>query len=272
MEIILIVLAIITIFLIYKSKSITNATVVFISGSLKTGKTQLTLWQAYKDYQRRYTKWWFKYVFGRGNKLDKPILYSNVQLNMPNHVKVCWLSENHILRKSRLAPNCTTFIDEAALVARSSDWTDKEVSDVLTDFIKLYAHETWGGAIYIDTQAIADLHHSFKRCISNYYYIHHQNKFLPKYCIMHLKEMMADPSNADQSLDRVSNGTNADITTTLRWCLCPKKVWKWYDRFTYSILTDDLPIEADRQERKLNLKTKRILRFKIRGKKNENSK
>ena len=270
MEIILLIAAsALLIFLAYKSKRITAATVVFVSGALKTGKTQLTLWQAYKDYQTRYRKWWFTYIFGKGCRLDKPIFYSNVQLNLPQHIKVCWLSENHILRKTRLQQNCTCFIDEAALVARSSDWTDKDVSDVLTDFIKLYAHETWGGAIYIDTQAISDLHHSFKRCISTYYYIHHQNKFVPWYSVMHIKEMMADPSNADQSLDRVSSGGNEDVTTTLRWCLCPKKVWKWYDRFTYSVLTDHLPLEADPQPRTKNLKTSLILRLKLGGKKNE---
>ena len=89
---------------------------------------------------------------------------------------------------------------------------------------------------------------------------------------MHLKEMMADPSNADQSLDRVSSGGNEDVTTTLRWCLCPKKVWKWYDRFTYSVLTDHLPLEADPQPRTKNLKTSLILRLKLGGKKNEKRK
>lgn len=270
--IILIAAAALLVFIAYKSKRITPANVVFVSGSLKTGKTQLTLWQAFKDYEIRYRKWWFTYIFGKCKRCDKPIFYSNVQLKLPRWVNVCWLSHDHLLRKTRLAPNCVTFVDELALVARSSDWTDKDVSDVLTDFIKLYCHETWNGAIYCDSQNLGDLHHSFKRCISTYYFIHHQSKLLPGYCIMHIKEMMVDPINADQSLDRVSSGARQDVTTTLRWCLCPKKVWKWYDRFTYSVLTDHLPLEAVPQPRTFNLKTNLVLRLKLGGKKNEKHK
>lgn len=260
------------IFIAVKSKRISAATVVFVSGALKTGKTQLTLWQAYKDYQKRYYAWWLGYLFKPRQRPDKPIFYSNVQLNLPQHVKVCWLTQDHLLRKTRLSRNCTTFIDEAAFVARSSDWVDKDVSDVLTDFIKLYAHETWGGAIYLDTQNIADLHHSLKRCISTFFYIHRSNKSLPKFCILHLKEMCADPVNADQSLDRVSSDGSNDIVTTLRWTLVPKKVWNWYDCFTYSALTDNLPLDAQLQPRTTKLKTKQVLRLKLGGKKNEKTK
>lgn len=50
--ILLIAIVALLLFVAYKSKRITAATVVFVSG-VKTGKTQLTLYQAYKDYQTR---------------------------------------------------------------------------------------------------------------------------------------------------------------------------------------------------------------------------
>lgn len=268
MDIIIIIAVLLLFFFIaFKSKRITPATVVFVCGALKTGKTQLTLWQAYKDYQIRYRAWWLQYIFGKAQKKTKPVFYTNVQLNLPKHVRVCWLTDDHILRKTRLAYNCTTFIDEAAFVARSSDWADKEVSDTLTDFVKLYAHETFSGSLYIDSQNFADLHHSFRRCITTYYFIHHTTKFAPLYSIMHFKEMVSDPINADQSLDRISGtGRDVDMAKSLGWTLCPKKVWKWYDRHTYSCLTDDLPLDCTPQERKDSLKTPKILRVKFTGK------
>ena len=59
------------------------------------------------------------------------------------------------------------------------------------------------------------------------------------------------------------NVVNGDVENGLKLLIMPKKVFKMYDCFTYSILTDSLPVLSDNHviTKRKNLKTRNIISF-----------
>lgn len=67
----------------------------------------------------------------------------------------------------------------------------------------------------------------------------------------------------------MSNDFNEDVEETLQLCIVPKRVWKLYDRYCYSVLTDHLPLVTEVKRapkrkigRRLDLKARDIISFK----------
>ena len=100
---------------------------------------------------------------------------------------------------------------------------------------KLIAHETKGGYIFYDTQSIMDNHYAVKRCLSTYFYIHHMRK-IPFFCLAWVRELKFSDDNS------AVNTFETDIEDTLKLVIIPKKVWKLFDCYCYSALTDHLPV------------------------------
>lgn len=137
---------------------------------------------------------------------------------------------------------------------------DLELNERLLLFNKLIGHELQGGCIIYDTQSIADVHYSIKRCLSEYFYIHHLVKWLPFFLVAYVKE---DRYSEDGSVITVSS---KDVEETLTRVIIPKSTWKKFDCYAYSSLTDDLPVVTETVTAE-TLKVDNILSFRKERKK-----
>ena len=217
-----------------------------VSGSLKTGKSALTLGLAKKEYNKNLRNWKIKRfikhtIFRKPFNIEKPLFYSNIPVGF-DYVP---LTFDIIERKQRLAYKSICFIDEVSLLADSMsafkcDNKSKEdiatFNDTLLVFIKLYCHETHNGSLYINTQSVSDLHYSFRRCMSRYLYIQSSINWLPFIRVMRVCELF-------YSEDNTSINTNTgDIEDNTRLMFQFKSIFKKYDRWCYSSFTDKKPI------------------------------
>ena len=236
----LIVVAIIVIiFIRRKIKILKIPSVYLITGAVKTGKTLLSVHLAIKQYRRNVRKWWFKCllctILHRERPL-KPMLYSNIKLRWQRHnpftIKI-------LKREVRIPEMSVVLLDEASLIADSMLFKDQEINNRLMLFVKLFGHYSHGGNLFINTQSLSDLHFSFKRCINSYCFIYSNVKY-PFITLMKVREMMySDEKN------NIQNIYNDDLELSMRTLLIFNKSYKKYDRYCYSIFTDDLPFEVD---------------------------
>ena len=211
---------------------------VMVTGGVKCGKSTLSVHMAIKTYKRNLKsikiKNFFRRVFGK-QPLELPLLYSNVPLAI-NYVP---LTRNMLLRKERFVFGSVVYIQEASLVADSQLIKDKDLNNQLLLFFKLFGHESKGGTCIIDTQCIGDVHYSLKRSLSEYIYVHHLVKWIPFFLIAYVVE---DRYSDDGTI--ITTETK-DTEDNLKRIIIPKKAWKYFDCYSYSVLTDDLPVNKN---------------------------
>ena len=248
---------------------------VLVTGGIKTGKSMLSVHLVNKLYKKQRFKWKIKCFFLKIFKFlkikkfidkpypEEPLIYSNIPLNIP----FVPLTEKIIQREERLNYGSVVYVCEASLVADSMTFKNDLLNEQMLLFNKLFAHETKGGYIIYDTQSISDNHYAVKRCLNSYLYIHHTIK-IPFFCIMYVRELKYDEDG--QSI----NNFDTDVEEKLKRIIVSKKVWKMYDCYCYSILTDNLPIDNQLTTAD-NLKAEKIISFKkykslLKGKNDEN--
>lgn len=227
-----------------------------VDGGVKVGKSTFAVALSLSAYKKVLKKWRIKCFFAkllRRVKPEKPLLYSNIPL-ATDYVE---LTEDLILRNKRFRYGSIIYVNEASLLADSQLFRDLELNERLQLFNKLIGHSTQGGQIIYDTQAISDLHYSVKRCVSEYFYIHHLTKWIPFFLIACVRECRYSDDGSVVTVD------THDIEESLRRVIIPKYVWKKFDAFAFSSLTDSLPVEDTIVNGKLlpNLKIKKILSF-----------
>lgn len=209
-----------------------------VSGGVKCGKSTLSVAIAISEFKRRVRRVKFKNFFCKLFKkplFEYPLLYSNVPLKIP-YVPV---TEDLLTRKKRFAYGSVIYISEASLVADSQLIKNTELNEQLLLFNKLIGHSTKGGCIIYDTQCIGDLHYSIKRCLSEYIYIHHLTKWIPFFLVAYVQECR-------YSDDKTTiNVNDDDVEIKLRRVIIPKRTWKYFDCYCYSVLTDHLPEEKN---------------------------
>ena len=259
MGIVIVLIILLVVFLIWfliKHKRLKLDCITLVVGAPKTGKTTIQVYLAIKDNKKRIFKTKFKNLFrNKKNKLPLPLLYSNIPLKYP-HVR---LTSDLLLRKERFVYNSTILISETSLVADSMAYKNEVMGDVLTYFYKLIGHELHGGAVYVETQNPSDNHYSLKRCINRYLFIYHLTKWIPFILIARVREFAYL-----EGVEGVNNNFNEDIEESMKMLFIPKSIWKKFDAYTYSVLTDDLycndnVIQPNEVE---TLKTKDILSLK----------
>lgn len=241
------------IFILWKTKIIKVGNVILITGGVKTGKTTLSVHLANKLVKKARFETHIYNIFFRWFAKDKskralPKLYSNIPLKIP-YVP---LTKDLLYRNTRFEYGSVCYLCEASLIASQMDYNDVELSENLSILVKLFAHETKGGYLIADSQALEDLHYALKRNLSSYLYIHHKKVF-PFFVQLKVREMI------------YCNGTTNTVDTDvekadLQTILVPKSVWKLFDCYCYSALTDHLPIE-NTEVKTSNLKTDNILSF-----------
>lgn len=238
--ILIIVLGLIAIiFIRRKFKTIKMPNVFLVTGAVKTGKTLLSVHLAIKEYRKELIRYYIRKtifsMFFIKNDLEKPMLYSNIPLAK---VRYNLLTIDMILCNVRIPYRSIVLLDEASLLADSMAFKDKYINNRLMRWVKLFAHITKGGRLIITTQAVCDLHMSFKRCLNNYLYIYSRVK-LPFITIMKVREMLYSEDNS------MVNNSSEDIELSMRTIFFFNSAYKKYDCYSYSTFTDYKTIYVD---------------------------
>lgn len=254
--IILIAILVLCLFLYLKFFKIPKiGSLVLVSGGVKCGKSTTSVYFALKVYKKNLRsvkiKNFFRKIFKRP-LLEEPLLYSNVPLKC----KYVPLTKELLSRKVRFRYKSVIYIQEASLVADSQLISNQQLNTRLLLLNKLIAHETKGGTLIYDTQQLDDVHYSIKRSISNYFYIHSTQKWLPFFCIVRMREML---HNESDSINVITD----DIEKSTQMFLVPKRVWKKFDCYCFSSLTDNLPVydSVIDNSKNDNLKVDKLISF-----------
>lgn len=235
---------------------------VLVTGGIKTGKTWTAVHIATRLLRRQRIKCALFNAFRKplqiitrkpkfAHKRPRPLLYTNVPLNVPYSP----LTEALLRREERFVYGSVIYVCEESLVADSMTFRDDELNERLLLLHKLIAHETRGGYLVLDTQSVSDCHYSVKRCLNTYLYLASTYKpwWLP-FGVMKYREMY-------YSDDQTSITTQTEAET-LKWCIVPKKVWRLYDCYCYSALTDELPVSDTIVEHPPTLKAHTVVSLK----------
>ena len=240
MWVLLIIIVLLAVYLfrkLFKIPKLSN--LVLVTGGVKTGKSTMSVYFAIKQYKRSLRAWkvrkFFSFIIRKWKDEEKPLLYSNV----PLAVEYVPLTLELALRQKRFAYGSVVYIQEASLFADSMSYKDEEASEAIKLLNKLIAHETKGGCLIYDTQAVSDLSFGIKRNIQSYFYIHHSIK-IPFFMICYVRELLYSPEEQG-----INNVFSDDVEVGLRRVIIPKRIWKKFDCYTYSALTDDLPAVTD---------------------------
>lgn len=219
----------------YKRLTIPN--VYLISGAVKSGKTLLAVHLARKEIRKARFQWAIKCFFLRCMAKDvpmKPMLYTNIPIARTQYNI---LTMDIVLQNVRIPDKSVVLIDEASLLADSTMIKDVNINKKLMRFVKLFAHYTHGGKLFIDTQSISDLHFTFKRCMNLYTYIYERTKY-PFITVMKVREMLYSDDGS------MINNSAEDIELSMRKVIIWNTTYGLYDCYCYSIFTDHLPIQA----------------------------
>lgn len=231
-----------------------------VTGGVKSGKSTMSVALVRREYKRRLRRVKFKNFLIKCSfkhnipLIEEPLIYSNVPLALP-YVP---LTDDLLMRRERFVYGSVIYCQEASLVADSQLIKDKDINEQLLLFNKLIGHESKGGCLIYDTQAISDVHYSIKRCLSEYFYIHKITKWIPGFLVLHVQESRYSDDGT------IINGSDEDIELKLRKVIIPKSTWKYFDCYCYSVLTDHLPVNkgiVDNNKSTRDLKARNILSF-----------
>lgn len=235
--IILILVCLVVAFFIRKNFKIPSfGSLCVTTGGLKTGKSTFSLHLAIKTYKRNKrvvaVRNFFHKLFKQPLE-EEPLFYSTIPVAFP-HVR---LTLDLIERKKRFAYKSVVWVDEATLLADSQLYKDQELNAKLLEFCKLFGHETKGGCLFFTSHCLSELHVSMRRASSEYFYVHSMFKWLPFFLIATVREERYSEDGT------AVNVYDQDVPETLRKVIIPKSVWKKFDCYCYSVMTDDLPVE-----------------------------
>lgn len=166
---------------------------------------------------------------------EEPLFYTNIAVAGVRYVPV---TLDILYRRVRIARKSVMFLSETSLIADSMTVRDALLNEEINTFFKLYGHESHGGKCIIETQNVLDNHYAIKRCLTFYYNID-ANFNLPFFKLVRFyKVFYADD-------DSVKNVVSLNSKVDYSYMLIPKSMFTRYDSYTYSWLTDELPLSKD---------------------------
>lgn len=207
------------------------------TGGLKTGKSTFSLHLAYRTYKRNRRRVRFRNFFLKlfSKPLEEePLFYTTIPVGFP-HVR---LTLDLIMRNTRFAYKSVVWIDEATLLADSQLYKDSELNAKLLEFCKLFGHETKGGCLFFTSHCLSELHIAMRRASSEYFYVHSLFKWFPFFMIAIVREERYSEDGT------AVNVYESDVEDSLKRVVIPKSIWKKFDCYCYSVLTDDLPVDS----------------------------
>ena len=206
-----------------------------ITGALKSGKTLMGLRCALRKYRSARIKWkitclWRRLI--RKPEPEEPLFYTNIAVAGVRFVPV---TLDVLYRRVRIARKSVMFLSETSLIADSMTIRDALLNEEINVFFKLYGHESHGGKCIIETQNVLDNHYAIKRCLTFYYNID-ANFSLPFFKLVRFYKVFYSDD------DTVRNVVSLNEAVQYSYMLIPKSMFTRYDSYTYSWLTDDLPL------------------------------
>ncbi len=236
MEIILLIIAaILLVLIIVYSRCPYLGCLTLFTGALKSGKTMTGLRCALKTYRFTRIKWhlgnlWRKII--RKPLLEEPLFYTNIAVAGVRYVPV---TLDILYRRVRVSRKSVMFLSETSLIADSMTLKDALMNEDVNLFFKLYGHLSHGGKCIIETQSVRDNHYGIKRCMTFYYNID-ANFSLPFFKLVRFYKVFYTD---DES---VQNVVTLNQSVDYSYMLIPKSIFTQYDSYTYSGLTDCLPL------------------------------
>ena len=265
----LIVVALLLIWVVKRSKKFRFDSIVMINGGVGSGKTLTAVWLAVRSYKKSVRIWKRKNFFRKLFKkdlLEKPLLYSNIPLF---NIDFVLLNQDLLERQVRFNFCSIVLISESSLVANSQDFKRKDLpnlNDNLTEFLKLIRHQLHGSYrslfglggtipnLIIETQSKNDNHFAFDRCITQVMFIN-KSYNIPFFKVQHCRDLLL--------YEGVENVINDDSKqdNSFKWYFVPKAIFKKYDSYSYSFLTDNLENYDKTIYITMNRKNKKKLKF-----------
>lgn len=219
--------------------------VCLITGAPKTGKDLLCSTLSKKDFKKVHMKWKFNMIilklFHSKRTIEEPLYYTNVTSSFgslkskkQHKLDKCIrkLTLDSLAREKRYNYKSVIYISEASLLSDSQFYNNKKMNIELSLYTKLIAHSTRGGKVYLNTQSILDLHYSWKRVCSNFYFIQKSINILGLVHVLWVREMISNDLGTNSFID--------DVDTSTRKVLIPFWWHNKYDRYEFSYFTDDL--------------------------------
>lgn len=250
MALILICIVVLVVGLIVASraKKLRYGNLVLVTGGVKTGKTQLSVALAVKQYKKQLAKWRKKCRRARARYEpipEKPLLYSNMPIGKVGD-GYAPLTIDLVTLQKRFRWGSVVYYNEASLIAGSKDIKDEELNDHLLKFFKLCAHFTMGGYVFLDTQSPADCHYTVKRSLSTAYDIWYRVT-LPFVSLIWLREMKIVDGEGSVAIDTQIDPQDGvmDGGKKRYFRLISNRWWKYYDQYAYSAQVEDLPVGDD---------------------------
>lgn len=236
-----------------------------VTGGVKCGKTSLSVALATKDYMKRYRNWCFRDKFCKffhlKNNREMPLFYSNVPVELKVRKKRKWvdlgyspITEDLIMRRKRFNFGSVVYFCESSLLADSTDVKNVDLNKQINYLVKLSAQELHGGTMWFDTQSLSDNHYGIKRNLARYLYVNKLIKCLPFILLFDVRERM-------YSYDTGISGVDEEITDTRKFVLVRKSVWKKFDHYAFSGLTDDLEPSNEVVHADGDLKVRNVVTF-----------
>lgn len=251
--------------ILLRIKDLNYGNLTLVTGGVKVGKTMFSVYLVKRQYKIQLRKWRRACRKCKRHYLnfpEKPLIYSNMPL------KVKWgyspITEDHVLQKARFRYGSVIYFNEITFIAGSKDIKDDQINDTLLQFYKLIAHSSRGGFCIVDTQAIQDAHFALKRSLSTYYMIV-KKIWLPFFNIVFLRENIFVDGENTVAIDTQVDPQDSPLVggKKLYVRLLPHTLWKNYDQYAYSYLTDHLPCpDTVLKPGKDDLKVKHLLRLK----------
>lgn len=235
---ILIVITVVLLWILRKFKVPKLGTLSLVTGAVKSGKTAFTLYLAVREYKKRRFIWLISSFFVcllRRKPPEEPLFYSNIPLMGIKYVPITC---DILMRNSRISYKSVVFISESSLVADQYAFNDEELRERSGLWNKLFGHMSRGGALFYETQSVKDNPFTLKNNISSYLSIHHKIR-LPFFSILYVRELAY---SSDENAG-IRNNYDSDIEDSLQKIIMPNRIFKLYDSYSYSALTDDLPVE-----------------------------
>ena len=244
----LIVVALLLIWVVKRSKKFRFDSIVMINGGVGSGKTFTAVWLAVRNYKKSVRIWkrknFFRKIFKK-DLLEKPLLYSNIPLF---NIDFVLINQELLQREKRFNFCSIVLISESSLIANSQDFKRKDLpnlNDDLTEFLKLIRHELHGSYrslfglggtipnLIVETQSKNDNHYAFDRCITQVMFIN-KSYNIPFFKIQYCRDLLL----YDGVENVISDDSKQDVS--FKWYFVPKAIFKKYDSYSYSFLTDDL--------------------------------
>lgn len=236
---------IIAIMVAVRMKRLRFGNLTLVTGGVKTGKTQLSVCLAIKQYRRQLAKW--RKACRKARRKyeplpEKPLLYSNMPIGREGDTYAP-LTLDLITGVTRFRFGSVVYYNEASLIAGSKDIKDEELNDHLLKFFKLCAHFTKGGYVLLDTQSPQDVHYTVKRSLSTYLDIE-RRLTLPFFSLIWVREnKLVDGENTvaiDTQIDPQDSVLEGGKPHYFR--LIRNSWWRYYDQYAYSALVEGLPV------------------------------